>query len=638
MEANNANANTSDKKENEYSPRQEESPDNSDATSTSNNSSPKTQETSDDPMLGFLTLLAKVERPSCSNCELKDVSPMFYCNTCAQAICSVCKKNTHSAKMFSRHDISSVSPYTREPQRKCLVHHEVCIMFSPANESLLCINCFRDLPPDIRAQCLDLDSAYTQKVERLEKGLKAVGELEITIKDEATAYKDLLKELHINAMREESTVHVFSKILQGVITQTEEKLIESLKKEVQSKEMVFEEKLATLESLQSNVQAYLTLSSAFINSASKYELLKLANGLVERLSDIGAIVQPSKISPENSWISSNFKAEYSQSLKEMFHKDMWMQDLLDIKLSTAPGKVAEGKKPEVESVVATDYKNNCQKEGAAYKRIPLPFLGKSQSLLNIPLNLDANEIDSSAFICHAVAAAAVAADAYSPPRRLTKRKQVPQKCQSLPKDCNKKSSQRSKSVDASQVLASIQLRRPVRVEKKMSITPITVPLPRPDRPDEEKKKQLDKNLMAPAPAPKNPPAGNLCVVQAMVHQDGDSLRKQRKYPEPFQPASESMNAMRKVEKAGPDSSGSSIELTADQVRQLIRAISAAQNNNREDKNSWNVPVKEVPEKRDLRSLQRNDSFEGHEQAVRMLVDAVHEIQQICTTKGSRQHF
>merc|ERR1712071_723268 len=398
------------------------------------------------------------------------------------------------------------------------------------------------------------------------------------------------------------------------------------------------EKLGTLESLQSNVQAYLTLSSAFINSASKYELLKLANGLVERLSDIGAIVQPSKISPENSWISSNFKAEYSQSLKEMFHKDMWMQDLLDIKLSTAPGKVAEGKKPEVESVVATDYKNNCQKEGAAYKRIPLPFLGKSQSLLNIPLNLDANEIDSSAFIRHAVAAAAVAADAYSPPRRLTKRKQVPQKCQSLPKDCNKKSSQRSKSVDASQVLASIQLRRPVRVEKKMSITPITVPLPRPDRPDEEKKKQLDKNLMAPAPAPKNPPAGNLCVVQAMVHQDGDSLRKQRKYPEPFQPLCESMNAMRKVEKAGPDSSGSSIELTADQVRQLIRAISAAQNNNREDKNSWNVPVKEAPEKRDLRSLQRNDSFEGHEQAVRMLVDAVHEIQQICTTKGSRQHF
>merc|ERR1740128_191747 len=41
-------------------------------------------------MLGFLTLLAKVERPSCSNCELKDVSPMFYCNTCAQFFPEYC--------------------------------------------------------------------------------------------------------------------------------------------------------------------------------------------------------------------------------------------------------------------------------------------------------------------------------------------------------------------------------------------------------------------------------------------------------------------------------------------------------------------------------------------------------------------
>lgn len=36
----------------------------------------------DDPMLGFLTLLAKVERPACANCESKDLSPMFFCNTC----------------------------------------------------------------------------------------------------------------------------------------------------------------------------------------------------------------------------------------------------------------------------------------------------------------------------------------------------------------------------------------------------------------------------------------------------------------------------------------------------------------------------------------------------------------------------
>ena len=50
------------------------------------------------------------------------------------------------------------------------------------------------------------------------------------IKDEVSAYQALLKELHRNAMREESTVHVFSKILQGAITQTEEILIEAIKR------------------------------------------------------------------------------------------------------------------------------------------------------------------------------------------------------------------------------------------------------------------------------------------------------------------------------------------------------------------------------------------------------------------------
>lgn len=40
---------------------------------------------SEDPMLGFLTLLAKVERPACANCESKDLSPMFFCNTCGKS-------------------------------------------------------------------------------------------------------------------------------------------------------------------------------------------------------------------------------------------------------------------------------------------------------------------------------------------------------------------------------------------------------------------------------------------------------------------------------------------------------------------------------------------------------------------------
>ena len=65
-------------------------------------------------------------------------------------------------------------------------------------------------------------------------------------------------------------------------------------RELQTKERSLEDKLHTLEVLHNNVQAYMSLSSAFINSASKFELLKLASGLIERLSAIGTIVQPAK--------------------------------------------------------------------------------------------------------------------------------------------------------------------------------------------------------------------------------------------------------------------------------------------------------------------------------------------------------
>lgn len=33
---------------------------------------------------------------------------------------------------------------------------------------MLCVNCFRDMPVDSKQQCIDMDTAYTQAVMRLE--------------------------------------------------------------------------------------------------------------------------------------------------------------------------------------------------------------------------------------------------------------------------------------------------------------------------------------------------------------------------------------------------------------------------------------------------------------------------------------
>ena len=113
-----------------------------------------------------------------------------------------------------------------------------------------------------------------------------------------------------------------------------------------------------------------------------------------------------RISPENSVISSNFKAEFSQSLKELLHQELWMHNHLTnlsehssvpkstgifhyfistwklIMVTSSP--IGEEKKPLPNSC--------CQNSNIVIqqpeKKVPLPFLGRSQSLLNIPLDLN----------------------------------------------------------------------------------------------------------------------------------------------------------------------------------------------------------------------------------------------------------
>ena len=190
----------------------------------------------------------------------------------------------------------------------------------------------------------------------------------------------------------------------------------------------------------------------------------------------------------------------------------------------------------------------------------------------------------------------------------------------------------------------------------------------------EQQQQQHHQMSATSDKNKNP--SHMCVVQAMVHQDAEvsgrpitQLPAQR--PKSFDPIYEPLvgpatcHQQRRSDILQVASGGggvgvdaASIELTADQVRQLIRAISAAQ------QVQWPSPGSQpmqLPE-RDVnvvagsnvsaarsqqqtaaaaasvgRGFNRSDSFEGHEEAVSLLVDAVREIQQICNAKKGCEH-
>lgn len=348
---------------------------------------------------------------------------------------------------------------------------------------------------------------------------------------------------------------------------------------------------------------------------------------------------------------------------------------------------------------------------------PLPFLGRSQSLLNIPLSLDiANTtnkkmtslVDSSLppQVVAVNQSSGVKQQQQNTPRRPllsnnSSKRNIPNhyhhqpdiiKYQSLPhkESQSKKSSQhqqcrnkgystvphRSKSVDTKSAQQQMH-----NYNYNVSQVELFATIQRHSRGQVANSKNMTVTSSATMVGVANNSNNNNhikpseIIVQAMVHQDAEmvggrnpsSSTAQR--PKSFDPIYEPLvdpcyRRTNDVMSSSSTAEAASIELTADQVRQLIRAISAAQVVHHQSNNGppgWPMtghqphqpPSQQLPE-RDMnvassnnptrlsssggRGLERSDSFEGHEEAVSLLVDAVREIQSICNAKKGCEHL
>ena len=352
---------------------------------------------------------------------------------------------------------------------------------------------------------------------------------------------------------------------------------------------------------------------------------------------------------------------------------------------------------------------------------PLPFLGRSQSLLNIPLSLDISSTKMMASLVDSPLQPQLAAvinqsssgvmkQQQTAPRRplisnsstskriITSHQHKPDiiKYQSLPhkESQSKKSSQhqqcrnqgystvphRSKSVDAKSALQQ-QQQQQHNYNYNVSQVELFATIQRHSRGQVANSKNMTVTSSATMVGVRHDANGSSnnhnkpseIVVQAMVHQDAEiagrnpsSSTAQR--PKSFDPIYEPLvdPCYRRTNDVPSSTEAASIELTADQVRQLIRAISAANNGpsgwplmtghqppSSQITSGINNPIEQLPAERDMnvansnaarlppssgRGLERSDSFEGHEEAVSLLVDAVREIQSICNAKKGCEHL
>ncbi|XP_072382333.1 RING finger protein 207-like isoform X1 [Diabrotica undecimpunctata] len=266
-----------------------------------------------DSLMRQLIDIANSENPPCSNCDKRDRSNMYYCNTCGQALCLHCRENTHRAKMFSTHDVVHMSKCAKEA-KKCLQHGEHYIMFSPLQNTMLCVNCFRDLPNEIRTQCVDIDTAHAQAAKRLERGQNAIMDLQTSVRDGIIALKGLMDELRRNMDSEKHTINTFCHGMQEAMAKTHATMIMEVQRQYESKERIYRSQLVVLGTVMPVLQLHLVLCTTFTAAANKYQFLELCPSLIERLSAVGNLSQPVR-SLQSSQIKTNYRSEFAQSLE-----------------------------------------------------------------------------------------------------------------------------------------------------------------------------------------------------------------------------------------------------------------------------------------------------------------------------------
>ncbi|XP_071488530.1 RING finger protein 207-like [Diadema antillarum] len=270
-----------------------------------------------DPVLTFLLKSSEQERAVCANCDSVQ-SSMFFCNTCRQALCEVCKEETHRAKMFSSHQMVALKRRTNDQHRKCANHGEDYIMYSTEKQDLLCIKCFRDFEKEDRAFCLDLESAYNQSCRHLEDRIGTIRDLQSSVHDAIILFQALMQEVRSNAEKERGAIQELCADMQERISLKKEELLKDVDSQHAQKEQVFKDQLPNLAALLPTLQTYLSVSTMFVNNANMYEFLDLNSSLMERLEAIAH--QPHQLRPaESSEISTHYEAKFAKCLKPLLH-------------------------------------------------------------------------------------------------------------------------------------------------------------------------------------------------------------------------------------------------------------------------------------------------------------------------------
>ncbi|CAG0879042.1 unnamed protein product [Cyprideis torosa] len=279
-----------------------------------------------DPILHFLVEAANQERPNCANCEKKCADqPMFFCQTCGQALCQTCRDDTHRARMFANHDVVPLTRQVQDVYSKCQAHGEPYITFSSTRKKMFCISCLREIHGDNRLQCVDLEIAYQQGAQKLEKALTGLEDVQASVREGLTTLRAKMDELRANVDAEKAAILQFQDTLERIIKETKNRLFQELESQLEKRDRGIRGHLSTLGSIYLMIRIQLSLGHAFLQAASQTEFLSLGYSLLDRIAAVAHLNYPLNPQVGTSIRATGFQGEFSRALEPLFPPSMGAQ-------------------------------------------------------------------------------------------------------------------------------------------------------------------------------------------------------------------------------------------------------------------------------------------------------------------------
>ncbi|KAJ1346535.1 hypothetical protein KIN20_001350 [Parelaphostrongylus tenuis] len=248
--------------------------------------SPSSGRCSPDRLAEFLIETSHETAEICANCE-QIKQPMYFCETCQQALCHECRSIVHQARMFATHQVVVAAESARVRGRVvCTQHSEPYILYCTEQKSLACIQCFNERSPEDRHHFVSVSAGHKICTEKIEKWATKLRLYQAEKREELEVRERLLSEQSNDYQAAKDSLFQLCQQIQDTVLSTRDRLAQELEKAYKTTEETCRQQVHEIFSTMGPIRLCLMSAQILCSSASPIDVLQLSGELNKRVQSI----------------------------------------------------------------------------------------------------------------------------------------------------------------------------------------------------------------------------------------------------------------------------------------------------------------------------------------------------------------